>query len=193
MAGEPVLTIIGNLTADPDLRYTNSGIAFANFTVASTPRNKNPQSGEWEEGEALFMRCTVWRDMAEHVSESVSKGARVVVYGRMRQRSYTANDGSNRTSIEMDVDEIGVSLRYATAQPVKAQPKHNPQTQGFASTQDTAPWNQPQQGWAGQPQQQGWATQQPQGNAFQQQAQNMQQPQPQWGQQPVTQQEDAPF
>ena len=121
MAGEPVITLIGNLTADPDLRYTNSGIAYANFTVASTPRTRDPQSGEWKEGEALFMRCTVWRDMAENVAESLSKGSRVVVHGRMRQRSYTANDGSNRTSIEMDVDEVAPSLRYATARPEKVQ------------------------------------------------------------------------
>lgn len=121
MAGDTVITVVGNLTADPELRFTNSGIPVASFTVASTPRTFDRQSGEWKDGEALFLRCSIWRDAAENVTESLEKGSRVVVQGRLKQRSYQDREGNNRTSIELDVDEIGPSLRYATAKPVKVQ------------------------------------------------------------------------
>lgn len=114
MAGETVITVVGNLTADPELRFTPSGAAVANFTVASTPRSFDKQSGEWRDGEALFLRCSIWRQAAENVTESLTRGARVVVTGRLRQRSYE-KDGQKRSTIELEVDEIGPSLRYATA------------------------------------------------------------------------------
>ena len=115
MAGEPVITIVGNLTGDPELRYVSSGTPVASFTVASTPRSLNRQTNQWEDGEAMFVRCSVWREYAENVAESLSKGMRVVVTGRMTVRSYEYN-GQQRTSIEIQVDEIGPSLRYARAQ-----------------------------------------------------------------------------
>lgn len=115
MAGETIITVVGNLTADPELRYTQNGIPVANFTVASTPRNFDRQANEWKDGEALFMRCSVWREFAEHVAGSLTKGARVIATGRLRQRTYQDREGNNRTAIELEVDEIGPSLRYATA------------------------------------------------------------------------------
>lgn len=115
MAGETVVTIIGNLTNDPELRFTPSGAAVANFTVASTPRTFDRQSNEWKDGETLFMRCSVWRDAAENVAESLQRGTRVLVSGRLRSRSYETKEGEKRTVVEMDVDEVGPSLRYATA------------------------------------------------------------------------------
>jgi single-strand DNA-binding protein len=115
MAGETTLTVIGNLTADPDLRFTPNGVAVANFTVASTPRTFDRQSGEWKPGEALFLRCTVWREQAEHACETLSKGMRVIVCGRLVQRSYQTRDGDSRTSFELQVEEIGLSLRYTAA------------------------------------------------------------------------------
>ena len=116
MAGETLITVVGNLTADPELRYTQNGVAVANFTIASTPRMFDRASGEWKDGEALFMRASVWREFAEHVASSLTKGARVVATGRLRQRSYETKEGEKRTSVELEVDEIGPSLRYATAQ-----------------------------------------------------------------------------
>lgn len=116
MAGDTVITVVGNLTADPEIRYTQSGVAVATFTVASTPRTYDRQSGEWKDGEALFLRATAWRDYAEHVSKSLSKGMRVIVTGSLHQRSYEAQDGSKRTSYEISVDEVGPSLRYAVAE-----------------------------------------------------------------------------
>jgi single-strand DNA-binding protein len=115
MAGETVITVIGNLTADPELRFTPSGAAVANFTVASTPRTFDRQSGEWKDGEALFLRCNIWRQAAENVAETLTRGARVIVQGRLRQRSFETREGEKRTVIEMEVDEVGPSLRYATA------------------------------------------------------------------------------
>jgi len=115
MAGDTVITIIGNLTADPELRFTPSGAAVANFTVASTPRQFDKSSNEWKDGETLFMRCSVWRDVAENVAESLQRGTRVVVSGRLKSRSYETKEGEKRTVIEMDVEEVGPSLRYATA------------------------------------------------------------------------------
>lgn len=114
MAGETVITVIGNLTADPELRYTQNGLAVANFTIASTPREFDKASGDWKDGDSLFMRCSVWREFAEHVAGSLTKGSRVIATGRLKQRSYETKEGEKRTSIELDVDEIGPSLRYAT-------------------------------------------------------------------------------
>lgn len=119
MAGETVITIIGNLTNDPELRFTPSGAAVANFTVASTPRTFDKQANEWKDGETLFMRCSVWRDAAENVAESLQRGTRVVVSGRLRSRSYETKEGEKRTVVEMEVDEVGPSLRYATAKIAK--------------------------------------------------------------------------
>jgi single-strand DNA-binding protein len=121
MAGDTVITIIGNLTADPELRFTPSGAAVANFTVASTPRMFDRQSNEWKDGETLFMRCSVWRDAAENVAESLQRGARVIASGRLKSRSYETKEGEKRTVVEMDVDEIGPSLRSATAKVNKTQ------------------------------------------------------------------------
>jgi single-strand DNA-binding protein len=120
MAGDTIITVIGNLTADPELRFTPSGAAVANFTVASTPRTFDKQSGEWKDGEALFLRCAIWRQPAENVSESLSKGARVIVTGRLKQRTYETKEGEKRYVIELDVEEIGPSLRFATAKVNKA-------------------------------------------------------------------------
>ena len=115
MAGETTITVIGNLTDDPELRFTPSGAAVAKFRIASTPRTLDRQSGEWKDGEPLFLACNIWRDAAEHVAESLQRGARVIVSGRLRQRSYETREGEKRTVIELEVDEIGPSLRYATA------------------------------------------------------------------------------
>lgn len=116
MAGDTTLTVVGNLTADPELRYTQNGLPVANFTVASTPRTFDKQSNEWKDGDALFLRCSVWRDVAEHVAGSLVKGARVIVTGRLVQRSFKDRDGKERSALELEVDEIGPSLRYATVQ-----------------------------------------------------------------------------
>lgn len=120
MAGDTTITIVGNLTADPELRFTPSGAAVANFTVASTPRIYDRQTGEWKDGEALFLRCNIWREAAENVAESLTRGARVIVSGRLKQRSFETREGEKRTVIEVEVDEIGPSLRYATAKVNKA-------------------------------------------------------------------------
>lgn len=121
MAGDTVITIVGNVTGDPELRFTPSGAAVANFTVASTPRAFDRQSNEWKDGETLFMRCSVWRDAAENVAESLQRGTRVIVTGRLKSRSYETKEGEKRTVIEMDVDEVGPSLRYASAKVTKTQ------------------------------------------------------------------------
>jgi single-strand DNA-binding protein len=120
MAGDTVITVIGNLTSDPELRFTPSGAAVADFTIASTPRTLDRQTQEWTDGEALFLRCSCWRQLAEHVAESLSRGSRVMAQGRLKQRSFDTKDGEKRTVIELDVDEIGPSLRYATATLTKA-------------------------------------------------------------------------
>ena len=133
MAGDTIITVIGNLTADPEMRFTPSGAAVASFTVASTPRTFDRQAGEWKDGETLFMRCSIWRDAAENVAESLTKGTRVIVQGRLVQRSYTTREGENRTVVEMQVDEIGPSLRYAKAQ-VTRQPRGGGQG-GFSGGQ----------------------------------------------------------
>ena len=120
MAGETIITVVGNLTADPELRYTQNGLPVANFTIASTPRNFDRQANEWKDGEALFLRASVWREFAEHVAGSLTKGSRVIATGRLKQRSYETREGEKRTAIELEVDEIGPSLRYATAQVTRA-------------------------------------------------------------------------
>ena len=121
MAGDTIMTVVGNLTADPELRFTASGAAVANFTVASTPRTFDRASGEWKDGEALFLRCNIWRQPAENVAESLVRGSRVIVSGRLKQRSFETKEGEKRTVIELEVDEIGPSLRYATAKVNRAQ------------------------------------------------------------------------
>ena len=121
MAGDTVITIIGNLTQDPELRFTPSGAAVANFTVASTPRQFDRQSNDWKDGETLFMRCSVWRDAAENVAESLTRGSRVLVSGRLKSRSYDTKEGEKRTVVELDVEEVGPSLKYATAKVNKTQ------------------------------------------------------------------------
>ncbi|GII91151.1 single-stranded DNA-binding protein [Sinosporangium siamense] len=120
MSGETTITIIGNLTGDPELRFIASGTAVAGFTIASSSRTYNKQVEQWQDGEALFMRCSAWRDLAEHVCESLTRGTRVIATGRLRMRTYDTSDGDRRTVIEMTVDEIGPSLRFATAKPQKA-------------------------------------------------------------------------
>jgi single-strand DNA-binding protein len=120
MAGETPITVIGNLTADPELRFTPSGAAVANFTVASTPRTFDRQSNEWKDGESLFLNCSVWRQAAENAAESLVRGSRVIVSGRLKARSYETREGEKRTVFEVDVDEVGPSLRYATAKVTKA-------------------------------------------------------------------------
>lgn len=119
MAGETPITLVGNLTADPELRFTPSGAAVANFTVASTPRTFDRNTNEWRDGEAMFLNCSVWRQAAENAAESLTKGMRVVVSGRLKARSFETREGEKRTVFEVDVDEIGPSLRYATARVTK--------------------------------------------------------------------------
>lgn len=115
MAGETVITVIGNLTSDPELRFTPSGAAVANFTIASTPRTFDRQTNEWKDGDTLFLNCSIWRQAAENVAESLQKGMRVVAQGRLKARSYETREGEKRTVMELDVEEVGPSLKYATA------------------------------------------------------------------------------
>jgi single-strand DNA-binding protein len=122
MAGETLITVVGNLTAEPELRYTQNGLAVANFTIASTPRNFDRASNEFKDGETLFLRASVWREFAEHVAGSLTKGTRVIATGRLKQRSYETEGGEKRTSLELEVDEVGPSLRYATAQVTRSAP-----------------------------------------------------------------------
>ena len=121
MANDTTLTVVGNMVGDPELRFTPSGAAVANFTVASTPRSFDKQSNEWKDGDTLFMRCSVWREAAENVAESLTKGMRVLVQGRLVQRSYETREGEKRTVVELQVDEVGPSLRYASAKVTRAQ------------------------------------------------------------------------
>ncbi|WP_327141304.1 single-stranded DNA-binding protein [Nocardia sp. NBC_01327] len=136
MAQDTVLTVIGNLTGDPELRFTPAGEAVTNFTVASTPRYFDRKSGEWRDSEALFLRCGIWRQAAENFAESLTRGARVIVSGRLKQRSYETREGEKRTVVELDVDEVGPSLRYATAKVTK-----NPTGNGAGPTRRTAAGN----------------------------------------------------
>lgn len=139
MAGETVITVVGNLTADPEMRTTSNGSTVANFSIAATPRVFDKQSNQWEDGQALFLRCSAWRDLASHCVQTLHKGMRVIAQGRLQQRSYQAQDGSNRTVIEMTVDEIGPSLRYATAQVQKMQ------SGGYQGNANGGGYQQPQQ------------------------------------------------
>jgi single-strand DNA-binding protein len=125
MAGDTIMTVVGNLTADPELRYTASGAPVADFTVAATPRTFDRAAGEWKDGDPLFLRCSLWRQPAENASTSLTKGARVIVEGVLRQRSFETKDGDKRTVVELDVDEIGASLRYATVKINRASPDGN--------------------------------------------------------------------
>ena len=134
MAGETTLTVVGNLTADPELRFTTSGAAVANFTVASTPRTFDRATGDWKDGDTLFLRCTLWRQAAEHVAESLHKGARVIVSGHLNQRSFETREGEKRSVMELLVDEIGPSLRYVTAT------LHRPNNGGSAAASDEPPY-----------------------------------------------------
>ncbi|KJL49519.1 Single-stranded DNA-binding protein [Microbacterium hydrocarbonoxydans] len=120
MAGETIITVVGNLTADPELRFTQNGLPVASFTIASTPRSFDRTAQEWKDGDALFLRASCWREFAEHVAGSLTKGMRVIATGRLRQRAYQDREGVQRTAIELEVDEIGPSLRYATAQVTRA-------------------------------------------------------------------------
>ena len=147
MAGETVITVVGNLTADPELRFTPNGAAVANFTVASTPRTFDRQTNEWKDGEALFLRASVWREFAEHVAGSLTKGMRVIATGRLKQRSYQDREGNNRTAIELEVDEIGPSLRYATAQVTRAASSGG-SGGGFGGGQQARPQVQQEEPWA---------------------------------------------
>ncbi|MGX0886434.1 single-strand DNA-binding protein [Kocuria rhizophila] len=135
MAGETNLTVVGNLTADPELRFTPSGAAVANFTVASTPRQFDRQANEWQDQETLFMRCSVWREAAENVAESLSKGTGVIVQGRLKARSYETREGDRRTSMELDVDEVGPSMKYATAKVQRNAKGTGNSSQGFGGHQ----------------------------------------------------------
>lgn len=146
MAGETVVTVVGNLTADPELRYTASGLAVANFTIASTPSVFDRASNEWKDGEALFLRASVWRDFAENVASSLTKGMRVVATGKLKQRNYETKEGEKRTAIELEVDEIGPSLRYATVSVTK--------TSGGSRSNSGDSWGQ-----VSAPQQNGWGQQ----------------------------------
>ena len=138
MAGETVITVVGNLTDDPELRFTPSGAAVANFRIASTPRNLNRQTNEWEDGEALFLSCSIWRQAAENVAESLQKGMRVVVQGRLKSRSYETREGEKRTVVELQVEEIGPSLRYASAKVTRKASNGNGDNDGERS-QGSAP------------------------------------------------------
>lgn len=156
MAGDTQITVVGNLTSDPEMRFTQSGAAVANFTVASTPRSYNKQTQQWEDGEALFLRCSVWRQLAENVAESLSKGMRVIVQGNLKQHSYQTKEGEKRTSYELDVQEVGPSLAWATAQ-VNRNDRAQGGQQGFGGQQ------QSQGGFGGGQQQQDPWSQQPAG------------------------------
>lgn len=140
MAGETIITVVGNLTSDPELRYTQNGLAVANFTIASTPRTFDRAKNEWVDGEALFLRASVWREFAEHVAGSLTKGSRVIASGRLKQRSFETKEGEKRTSYELDIDEVGPSLRYATASITRAQSTNRAGGAPVAGGQQNEPW-----------------------------------------------------
>lgn len=145
MANEPIITIVGNLTADPELRYIASGTPVCNFNVAQTPRNLNRQTNQWEDGETIFVRCAVWREYAEHAADTLTKGMRVIVTGRLKVQTYQADSGEQRTSLVMDVDEVGPSLRWAKATVTKT----------GSGGANAGGYGQPQQTYQQQPQQAG--------------------------------------
>ena len=165
MANETQITVVGNLTADPELRYTQAGDAVANFTIASTPSKFNKQTNEFEDGEALFLRCSVWRDFAEHVASSLSKGMRVIAQGNLVQRSYETKQGEKRSSVELQVTEVGPSLRYATAQVARQQRQDGSQggQQGGWPTGGASQGSRPSGGQQGAPAQaqQSWEEEPP--------------------------------
>ena len=136
MTGEIIITVVGNLTSDPELRYTQNGLAVANFTIASTPRAFDKATNDYKDADPLFLRASVWREFAEHVAGSLTKGSRVIATGRLKQRSYETQQGEKRTSIELEVDEIGPSLRYATAQVTRAASSRD----GGTAAQAEEPW-----------------------------------------------------
>ena len=156
MAGETIITIVGNLTADPELRTTSSGASVCSFTIASTPRTYYRQTGQFEDGQPLFLRCSAWRDLAQHCAQSLAKGMRVIAQGRLQQRSYQAQDGSNRTVLELQIDDIGPSLRYATTQVSRTshtqaqQGAYTGGATGYGNPNPTAtgedPWSTPDNG-----------------------------------------------
>ena len=153
MAGETIITVVGNLTGDPELRFTASGAAVAGFTIASTPRTFDKQTNEWKDGDALFMRCSIWREAAENVAESLTKGMRVVAQGRLVQRSFETREGEKRTVVELQVDEVGPSLKYASAKVTRAsrdgKGAQQFQKSAMSGQQTTDPWQTgapPQQG-----------------------------------------------
>lgn len=143
MAGETIVTVVGNLTADPELRYTQNGLPVVNFTIASTPRNFDRTAQEWKDGDALFLRASCWREFAEHVAGSLTKGMRVIATGRLRQRAYQDREGFQRTAIELEVDEIGPSLRYATAQVTRTASNASGQQRPAAQQVSEEPWSTP--------------------------------------------------
>ena len=149
MAGETKITVVGHLTDAPELRFTQSGAAVANFTIASTPRTFDKQANEWRDGETLFMRCSLWREAAENAAESLTKGARVIAVGNLVQRSYETREGEKRTVVELQVDEVGPSLKSATATVQRVARQQGQQMQRGSTTPGGDPWNQPapQSGW----------------------------------------------
>jgi len=151
MANETIITVIGNLTADPELRYTQNGKAVAGFTIASTPRTFDRQANEWKDGDALFLRSSAWGDLGEHVAGSLTKGSRVIVQGRLKQRSYDDREGNKRTSIELEIDEIGPSLRYATAAVTRASAGGQRDSGSWSDAKGT--WERQQGSWSEQLQQ----------------------------------------
>ncbi|WP_431889433.1 single-stranded DNA-binding protein [Nocardiopsis alba] len=142
MAGETIITICGNLVDDPELRFTNSGAAVASFRVASTPRTFDRQSGEWKDGESMFLTCSVWRQYAENVAETLTRGMRVIVQGRLKQRSYETREGEKRTVFEVDVEEVGPALRSATAKVTKTQRQGGAGGGGFGAPASPSPAQQ---------------------------------------------------
>ncbi|MFD3829710.1 single-stranded DNA-binding protein [Streptomyces sp. NPDC058621] len=147
MSGETLVTVVGNLVDDPELKFTPSGAAVAKFRIASTPRTFDRQTNEWKDGESLFLTCSIWRQAAENVAESLARGTRVIVHGRLKQRTYDANDGTKRTVFELDVEEVGPSLKNATANVTKAtgsngaqQGRQQPQNHGYTQQPAHDPW-----------------------------------------------------
>jgi single-strand DNA-binding protein len=165
MAGETVITVVGNLVDDPELRFTPSGAAVANFRIASTPRTFDRQTNEWKDGDALFLTCSVWRQAAENVAESLQKGMRVVVQGRLKSRQYETREGEKRTVFEIDVDEVGPSLKYATAKVTRT--TRSGGGGGYSGQQGGGPGGSGGGGGGGQQQDDPWATPAPQGGGQQ--------------------------
>lgn len=153
MAGETQITVVGNLTADPEMRFTPNGTAVANFVIASTPRMFDRQANEFKDAETLFLRCSVWNEMAENVAESLVRGSRVIAQGRLKSRSFETKEGEKRTVMELDVDEVGPSLRRAKAVVTKTNSQNQQGQQGGFGNQQNHP---PQGGWGDQSQQGGW-------------------------------------